>query len=156
MSVLGDAVTARDTAGRLVNLTNAATSAGRAATTVNATVLAAAVADAVAEFGTKAGETFDENDAQHIQIAVPGVWAFLALWKGQDAAQAQMDRFVRSCEDYRATRSNKRITPVGTRDVGPSDDVDSTGAGRRPEFDSPRFGKFNIAPPANDDADRGR
>ena len=149
MSVLGDAVTARDTAGRLVNLTNAATSAGRAATNVDTTVLAAAVADATADFATKAGETLDATNAQHLAIAVPGVWAYLTLWKGQEGAQAQMDRFQKSCEDYRMTRANKRITPITDRGVGPSPDVDGDGQGRRPEFDAPRFSRSQINPPGS-------
>lgn len=143
MSVLGDAVTARDTAGRLVQLSNSA----RNATTVNATTLAAAVADATAEFATKAGETFDETNAQHIQICVPGVWAILGLWKGQEGGQAAWDRFARACEDYRATRANKRIAPVTNRALGPSEDLDSDGSPRRPEFDRTRFGRLDVEPP---------
>lgn len=153
MSVLGDAVTARDTAGRLINLTNAATSSGRAATTVNDTVLQAAVADASAKFARIAGVTFDATNALHLSIAVPGVWAYLHLWKGQDGAQAEMDRFEKDCADYRAIGPNKRITPVTDRSVGPSPDIDGSGAGRRPEFDRPRFDRFNVlVPPGNNDA----
>lgn len=145
MSVLGDAVTARDTANRLVNLTNANTAPG--ATSVNATVLAAAVADTVAEFAIKAGETFDEANAVHLRLAIPGVWAFLASYKGQEGGNPQMDAFVRSCADYRATRSNKRITPITDRTLGPSADANADGTPRRPEFDRPRFGLLDVEPP---------
>ncbi len=151
MSVLGDAVTARDTAGRLVGLTNVTTNTGRAATTVNATTLAAAVADVTAEFATKAGETFDEANAQHIQICVPGVWAILGLWKGQEGGQAAWDRFATACEDYRATRGNKRIRPLTNRALGPTEDLDSDGSARRPEFDRTRFGRLDVEPPPSGD-----
>lgn len=143
MSVLGDAVTARDTAGRLVQLTNS----GRSATTTDATVLAAAVSDTTAEFATKAGETFDSSNAQHIQICVPGVWAILGLWKGQEGGQAAWDRFAKACEDYRATRGNKRISPRTNRTRGPSEDVDGDGSPRRPEFDRSRFERLEVEPP---------
>ena len=144
MSLLGDAVTARDTAGRLVNLTNASSSSGRAATTVNDTVLQAAVADASAEFKTKAGVTFDGTDAQHLQIAVPGVWAFLALWKGQEGAKDQMAKFVESCEDFRATGANSRIVPAAAN-VRNAD-----GSQREPYFDDSRFRDLSPVPPPSD------
>ncbi len=63
-----------------------------------------------------------------------------------------MDRFEKDCADYRSIGPNKRITPVTDRSVGPSPDVDGTGAGRRPEFDRPRFDRMNVlVPPGNND-----
>lgn len=144
MSVLATAVEARVPTQRLVQLTN---KNSRAATTIDSTTLEAAVDDTSAEFGIRAGETFDSANATHVRLAVPGVVAFLCLWNGQEDGQKQIDRFTRMCEDYRATRSNKRITPITDRTVGPSPDVSSDGTGRRPEFDAPRFSRLDVAAP---------
>jgi len=143
MSTLGDAVTARDTANRLVALTNSTESP----TTVNTTTLGLAVTDITARFGRLAGVTFDATDAQHLEVGIQGVWAILASWKGQEGGQGQLDRFDRACEDYRAKGPNKRIQPRADRTLGPSPDVNADGTARRPEFDRSRFDRLDIVPP---------
>lgn len=148
MSTLTDAVVARVPNARLVQLTN---KDSRSASTVNTTVLGIAADDAVAEFETKAGRTFDDTDAKHIRIVWTGVIAFLIAYKGQEGevtgAEA-LNRYAKRCEEFRAQDVNKRVQPVGSRTLGPSPDVEADGSARRPEFDRPRFDDLDVSPPS--------
>lgn len=148
MSTLTDAVVARVPNARLVQLTN---KDSRSASTVNTTVLGIAADDAVAEFETKAGRTFDDTDAHHIRIVWTGVIAFLIAYKGQEGevtgAEA-LNRYAKRCEDFRGQDVNKRVQPVGSRTLGPSPDVEADGSARRPEFDRPRFDDLDVSPPS--------
>lgn len=146
MSVLTAAVQARVPADRLVQLTN---KNDRTATTIDTTILATAADDAVAEFEIKAGRTFDDTDARHIRLVVPGVVAFLRSYNHQEAADAAqaINSFAKRCEEFRKTDVNARVLATGTRGVGPSPDVDAEGAERRPEFDAPRFVDLDVNPP---------
>jgi len=148
VSTLTDAVVARVPNARLVQLTN---KDSRSASTVNTTVLGIAADDAVAEFETKAGRTFDDTDAKHIRIVWTGVIAFLIAYKGQEGevtgAEA-LNRYAKRCEDFRGQDVNKRVQPAGSRTLGPSPDVEADGSARRPEFDRPRFDDLDVSPPS--------
>lgn len=145
MSTLTDAVIARYSTERLSQLTQ---KDNRSPTTVNTTVLGLAAADAVAEFQTRAGVTFDDTNAQHIRLCCGGTVAFLVSYKGQDPdAWKLVKDFQRDCDALRMTGANKRIQPITTRDLGPSPDIDGAGRPRRPEFDRPRFDRLNVNPP---------
>lgn len=144
MSTLATAVQARVPTDRLIQLTRK-NSVG--STTVDSTVLEYAVTDAAAQFLISAGVTFDDTNAEHIMLGVQGVMALLSMWNGQEAGEKDRFRFVQALERYRAVHANARITPVGTRTTGPSDDVDSTGQERRPEFDRTRFDRLDVVAP---------
>lgn len=148
MSTLTDAVKARHQTNRLAQLTQKDT---RATTAIDDTVLALAAADATAEFEIKSGRTFDDTNAQHIRLVVPGVLAFLMSYNGQDVASQLLNSYAKRCEEFRETDVNRRITPQTNILRGPTTDVDADGTGRRPEFDRSRFRDLDVAVPPSSD-----
>lgn len=138
-------VVARYSAQRLLNLTNPD---NPGATTLDSDRLDAACDDATADFATHAMLAFDETVPQHVSVAVRRVVALL-LDRQMNGANDEMEASQKALENLAGVTSRKRIVAQCDRSLGPSPDVDAAGNPRRPEFDAPRFERFDMLPPAD-------
>lgn len=134
---LWDEVVTRYPATTLVELTNAG--ASTSASSVDTSRANAAVDDVVGAFLTYAGETYDNTDAQHVEIGVEGVVARLRMFGefSNETIRAEYDRFIQRLRDLRNYSHRARVQPKSNSKLDPSS-LDSTQT-QRPEFDRVQF-----------------
>jgi len=140
MSTLADAVTARYSPQRLIELTNPDNTEGA---TLDPQQLELAVTDATAEFSILVQATLDVTDANHLPVAVELVLLKLMEWgsvsgstvsKKRDQVEAMAKRL--SLVD---TNARNRISPKTKSVLSPTSEQRVTGETVRPDFDLANF-----------------
>lgn len=118
------------------------------ATAVDDTVGTQAATDARSWFKRVAQKTFDDTDADDLEIGVWATYVKLREWSGkysqviQDEKQAVEDAMT----GRRSQGAGKRITPKTSAEITPTDEVPG-GQTVRPHFDNDRFDRLIPDPP---------
>lgn len=129
---LWDRVVARYSNAQLVALTNPD---DRGATTINQGKADAAVDDASAAFLTRAQAAYDDTNAQHVEVAVAGVIAYLQSrgGKAEGVAESSLSAFRSECDRMAQFGPRKRVSVQVTPETEPTDRTVA------PSFDNPAW-----------------
>lgn len=150
MSVLSDAVQARYSVEKMVQLTNPDVPN---ATTVDTTRLLAACDDVIADFDLVANTTFDDTDSRHVKVAIEGVILTLQMRQLNVDPSELREQWDNMLERLGQSIGGRTKTEPTTDAVAvPSDESSESGETVRPLFDRTRFDK--LVPNSPGSADR--
>jgi hypothetical protein len=118
------------------------------ATTINDTVGTQAATDASFWFERVVQSVYDNTNSRHLIIGTRATYHLLREWSGRfsDVIQAERESIEEEMRLYRTHGAGKRITPVTTSTLTPTN-KELIGDPSRPYFDNDRFDRLTPDPP---------
>lgn len=148
---LADEFQARYSSSYVINLTNPDLPS---ASSVDSTRLAGAAADAIGMFNTYVGVTYDNDDAQHLDVALELVDYKLRVYvRGpSEATRTEERNLIGKLRALGKQKARHQVQPQTSSNLDPVEEQ----AGARPVFDRANLGGLLIRPPSTGSSLRDR